>query len=508
MSVQRQFVQLGGGLDTESSVLSVKPGFVREAWNFEQDVDGGYRRVSGYERFDGQPSPSTAYESEVATRRAAILAVPGSGEIRGIFVFAGVVYAFRNTADGTAKKLFKSTSSGWVEVTTPALQPGGFLEYSIYNFGSKLAVYGADGVNKGFEFNGTTYTEITTGMAVDKPNSVCAHQNHLFFSFGESIQHSGIGTPFDWTALAGAGEIQVGAVVTNMLPQPGQAGQGALAVSTEQSLQVLYGTSAANWSLVNLQSEVGAKLRSMQNIGVAFMLSEMGVTIIGQSQDYGNFAHSVVSQKVKTWIRRFGKNLTCSTVHHSKNQYRLFFGDRALFITVSGRNVLGIMPIDIGKRVTCCTTTFDDRFYFGSDDGFVYQGESGNSFDGADIFSLLALPYNHAGSLRTRKRYRRILVELTADSVIEMSVRYSFSFGDQGIGDSALGIESSEPSEWDVGQWDTSYWDGGMTVPVVPVGIDGTGENINIVMTHRSSEVPSFAVRSLTFEYTPRRGER
>lgn len=578
MTTQRQYVALGGGIDTETPVLSVAPGFVREAWNYEQAVDGGYRRIDGIERFDGQPAPSGAtYLTFLATitgtitvgstltgvtsgatgkalavrageidvtaivgtflsgetvnagvavltstglpgtdaliqadaadvRRALIQAVPGSGPVRGVFKFSNVVYAFRNNAAGTAKKLFRATSTGWVEVTTPALNPGGVLETVTYNFGSGSAIYGCDGANKAFKFDGTTYTQITTGMADDRPQHIAAHQNHLFLAFGHSAQHSPIGDPLaTWSPVLGAGEINVGAVITNMVPQPGQQGSGAMAISTATSLFVLYGTSSANWSLVTLQSEVGARPGSMQNVGVAFMMGDMGVTVIGQSQAYGNFAHSIISHRAQSWIDRFGQNLTASTVHRSKNQYRLFFGTRALFITVRGQEVAGMMPIEFPVDVFCCTTTPEDETFIGASDGFVYQADSGDSFDGAVIDSILVFPFNSNKSVRQRKRYRRLLAEISSQIPVQMTANFSLAYGDFDIEPlSQIGFSSAD---WDVATWDVETWDGGVG-PIARVDLDGTGENISIALSHSGRATPAFSIRSFILEFSLRRSER
>lgn len=46
--------------------------------------------------------------------RAAIAAVPGSGSIRGVYVYAGGRYAFRDNAGGTAVDMYKASAAGWV----------------------------------------------------------------------------------------------------------------------------------------------------------------------------------------------------------------------------------------------------------------------------------------------------------------------------------------------------------------------------------------------------------
>lgn len=47
--------------------------------------------------------------------RATIDAIPGSGPVRGIWGYAGAIWAFRDNAGATAGKMFKATAAGWVE---------------------------------------------------------------------------------------------------------------------------------------------------------------------------------------------------------------------------------------------------------------------------------------------------------------------------------------------------------------------------------------------------------
>jgi hypothetical protein len=52
------YFPLGGGLDLTTPALSVKPGKALTLNNFEPWFNGGYRRIDGFERFDGRPKPS------------------------------------------------------------------------------------------------------------------------------------------------------------------------------------------------------------------------------------------------------------------------------------------------------------------------------------------------------------------------------------------------------------------------------------------------------------------
>lgn len=59
-SVVPDAVALGGGLDVVSSPLFAKRGTARLAYNYEAATGGGYERIFGIERFDGQANPNLA----------------------------------------------------------------------------------------------------------------------------------------------------------------------------------------------------------------------------------------------------------------------------------------------------------------------------------------------------------------------------------------------------------------------------------------------------------------
>lgn len=61
MTVRAEYVPFAGGLDLISSSVTAAPGTLMGVQNFER-VFGkqGYRRIDGYERFDGQPEPHKA----------------------------------------------------------------------------------------------------------------------------------------------------------------------------------------------------------------------------------------------------------------------------------------------------------------------------------------------------------------------------------------------------------------------------------------------------------------
>ena len=105
-----------GGLDLVTPPIAMPPGKAISAINYEPDV-AGYTSFGGYERFDGQPRPSDATDPVIIaeSRREAIKPVPGTGPVRGVWVFDGDVYAFRDQTDGVAGGMFQATGGGWVQ---------------------------------------------------------------------------------------------------------------------------------------------------------------------------------------------------------------------------------------------------------------------------------------------------------------------------------------------------------------------------------------------------------
>lgn len=53
--LQQVYIPLRGGLDQSTPAIEAESGTLKDSMNFEVNVLGGYRRVDGYERYDGTP---------------------------------------------------------------------------------------------------------------------------------------------------------------------------------------------------------------------------------------------------------------------------------------------------------------------------------------------------------------------------------------------------------------------------------------------------------------------
>lgn len=401
--------------------------------------------------------------------------------------------------------------------STTTLAPGGRVTTVVGNvFGGSAGkrMYGADGVNRGFEFDGTTYVPIETGMATDTPKQVAVHKQHLFFSFGTSLQFSGIANPYDWSPVVGAGEIAMSDVITNLTILPGDQTSGAMAVYTRNDTAILYGSSEADFKLSNYNSGTGGLPYTSQTMDQAYVMDDRGVLALGTSLNFGNFVTATLTMNIRPFIQARRNLATASTINREKGQYRVFFSDRnALYITIANGKVLGSMPVQFNCAVTCCvdgeTPDGAETSFFGGDDGFVYRLDVGTSFDGAPIPANLNLVFNASGSPRILKRYRKASVEMTGDSYAEVAFGYDLAYASNRVGQAVDAVYDADlrSSYWDEMRWDNFVFDG-VGVSPTEVDLQGTGENLSIRLSSVSAILEPFTVNSILIHYSMRRGLR
>jgi len=683
--VQQDFHALGGGLDMLTPAIEMPEGMVIDAQNYEPEITGGYRRIDGYEAFDGHTSPTSATYSLMTANitgtlaigntvtggtsaatakilnivgstlvlgrvvgtfvsgealkvsgvtqatatsaasqssasqpsddadytllaandlRTDIGAVPGSGPIRGVWVYKDTVYAFRDNVGASAGLMYKATAAGWVLVafgqeiqfsstmggSTPiaagatignlgaaptktatviavltrsgtwgadakgtlivttltgsawsnaeaifvgatqqavstaaqsaiARLPGGRLDFVNANFTSSASaqkVYGADGVNFAFEFDGVNYIPIRTGMAVDTPTHVMYHRGFLFLSFLGSAQISGIGNPYAWTAVTGAAELACGDDITGFLPQGGSSAGSALAIFTKSRTDVLYGSGSSTWNLVTSIYDIGYSAFTMQPVSNnTYGLTPRGIQCLLTTLTYGDFDYASVAHKVMPYMAARRGLETASTSLRTKDQYRIYYSDgTALALGLTGDKVSGILPLNYGMPVRCITTATlsngSEVTYFGSDDGFVYRDNIGTSFNGNPIESWIRLPFNHMKSPGIRKRYRRAILEVKATGYCKINISYDMGYGNPEI----LAAQTSSDKAltggggyWDQFTWESFTWDSAI-VENPSLSLDGVEKNISFIFYSKSAAYRSHTLQGVRVSFTPLRLER
>lgn len=404
--------------------------------------------------------------------------------------------------------------------STPiTLAPNGRVELVNSNFGSAVAsprMYGADGVNRGFEFDGDVYVPISTGMTDDTPDHVAVFKNHLFYAFGASVQFSGLGFPYQWTLVLGAGEIAAGENVSNFIVLAGTEQGGALLVQTRNNELILYGSSSLDFQLVNYNNGVGAIAYTAQNMASVYSLDDRGIMALNATLAYGNFDQASLTPNLRPLLEVQRPFASASVVNREKSQYRVFFSTGyGIYATIVNGKFLGALPVLFPNPVNVTWEgedgTGNELTFFGSDNGYVYMLDAGTSFDGAAINAYITLNYNVMQGPRILKRYRKASVEVQGAGYAAITVSYSLGYGSDQYAPQAVASYASSFSSvsWDSGiNWDSGIvWDG-RTLQPSEIELQGTAENIAMTFSSNADYMASYTLNSLLIHYSPRRGVR
>jgi hypothetical protein len=416
-----------------------------------------------------------------------------------------------------------TTTSGAAVTLSDVQKPismvaGGRFEFVKCNFSGQLItrrIYGCDGVNKAFEFDGETLAPIDTGLVADHPLHIAYHKNFLFLAEAASLFFCAAGNPFKWSAVDGAGEIATGDTVTGMITLPGSQTTATLGVFLHNNSAFLYGTSPDTFNFVAFNTGIGAVPYSIQNLFDTFFLDDLGVVTLKTTLNWGNFLPTTLTKNILPFIARERGNLVASSVSRERSQYRLFFGDGyALYCTVLNQQYLGAGLALFPDTMTCVDntklTTDDEATYAGSMSGFVYQLDRGTSFDGKAIDAYFQTAWDAIKSPRILKRFRAASIEVQGDNYAQIQYGYQLGYNSNQIAqlpDVTATLNIGEMPFWDDFAWDEFTWDGSGLFPT-DVDETGTAENVRVTVASGTNYIASYTINSIIHHYSLRRGMR
>lgn len=471
-------------------------------------TSAGTYEVAEGDTITGATSGATATITRVMQETGSLLAGDGAGR----YIFASQTGTFQAEDLDVGGNLNVATIAA--DSTAITLAKDGRFEMVTENFGGQAGakrIYGADGVNRGFEFDGSVFCPIETGMTTDTPKHVIVHNKHLFFSFDGSAQHSGLGFPYRWSPIFGAAELATGDTITGFVKEPGSQEGPALTIYNRNTVHMLYGTSALDWNLVQYRSEVGALAYTIQQLDQTMHLDDRGITTFRTAQEFGNFQHATISRHVQRFLDTKRNLATASCIARIKNQYRLFFSDKsALYITTEGHKISAIMPQVFSDAVECITSVEDstgvEAMMFGSTDGIVYHLDKGTSFDGNNIEAFVKTFFHFSKSIRHLKKYLGVTLEASGSGYGEINFSTELGYNEQGIPQPIVQTEDFNlgQSFWDSFVWDTFIWDG-VNLSPSNMKIEGSAENISLVMRKDSDYLAPVNITGAMIRYTHRR---
>ena len=412
----------------------------------------------------------------------------------------------------------------------------GFVNHNFFGVADRARMYGVSGAGNPFEFNGTMFLELSTGVTASHPTHLAVHEQHLFVGYPEgAITYSGTGLPRSFDANDGAGEIAIGDTLTDLL-----AGyRGSLFLFGRNLTAYLTGTSNADFAIRTLSPEAGAMHHTVVMMDQPTCLDDRGIRNVVATDAYGDFEIGTMSKPIRPLLdfKRSGAALpVAATRIRRKSQYRVWFddGDCIVMNYVRRGNNLSAeytrFSYDLyeklydpeqpganyGRRIgiltsVCSIEDSDGRervFFAMRASMYVYEMDAGKSFDSHPIPYFLRLPYNDFGAPFMIKRYRKLLIEV--DSSLESTFFLTADFGDEAQeGERQIPHTVTGPSSfWSEGDWSAAYWD---LVPVrhAEQRLHGRGRNLSVMLYSRPDVVEeSHVVNGITVYYEPRRMQR
>ncbi len=416
-----------GGLNNQVNPLTIQPGEAIISINYEPSLLGGYRRITGFTKFD-------------------TTAVTGSGDrVLGVSVFDGGVLAVRDS--GTSADIFTSTGSGWTKINgTTVRTEGGKHFFTKFDYTGTRKLIGVDGNNDPFLWDGTTFSELTSGPVDAK--YVAEYKRHIFYS-GYTTNTGAItfSVPLDETdfsAANGAGEIVVGDTVVALKKFRDQ-----LIIFCDNSIFKLTGSSKFDFQLLPVTFDIGcAAADSVQEIGGdLYFLAPDGIRTLAGTERIGDIELASVSKKIQDLtpnvLSTSNTNITSLNIP-AKSQYRLFYSNDGDVVTDALGIVGGIKTASDGNlqwewgelqgiKLFCADTDFitnQERIMHGAFDGFIYEQELGNDFSGTAVDSVLQTAYNHYDEPTKRKTNYKATIFYQAEGVISLDVFLIYDYDD------------------------------------------------------------------------------
>lgn len=208
-----------------------------------------------------------------------------------------------------------------------------FITANFYGDPLLDSIYGANGVDRAFAYNGDYFYKIYTHPEdeKDKPRHVAFHHSHLALGFGEGrVDLSVVGEPYNFEGVQGASSWAIGDNVTGLLPLSGTM----LGIFCKKSVWGLSGTTVDNFATQVISPRLGAVEYTVTDMGFPVYANAYGIYTLAQTQEYGDYLGSPMSQPISPWLRprlirkaESDKEVVVAWPVRSKNQYKLAFAD-------------------------------------------------------------------------------------------------------------------------------------------------------------------------------------
>jgi len=378
-----------------------------------------------------------------------LTSAPQAGDV---FKVAGIDKVYTLTADASVSSGGATLAISPTLASSPAddaaitflstsRESAGKTRFARYNYTGTEKIAIVDGTNVPALYDNNTFTALNDAPTdVNGASFVVNFKNQLFFGKSNLLTFTAPYTDNDFTAANGSGTISLGATITGLVVFRQQ-----LIIFTESSIFQLVGNTISDFQLQPVTTDIGCvDTDTIQEVGGDVMfLGPDGLRLLSATDRIGDFGLGVVSKTIQKEVTSFISTNTsfASVVIRSKSQYRILGYNN----NITQENAQGILGTQFsgqggegmawGEIRGIRAHVADSRFFqntetivFANDDGYLYQMEDGNSFDGANIQTTFATPFMPINDPRVRKTfYKAFLYTDPQGSVsFDMSLKLDF----------------------------------------------------------------------------------
>ena len=483
-----------GGLVLNKSTFMMQPGEALELENFEPDIEGGYRRISGYSKYVSVIVPYTSSASE---------------KVLMVATFGSNVLAARGTS------IYSATPGGssWTSIDSGRTGASKY-RFERFNFDGTDKIIFVDGTNAPVVFNSSLSATDVSDSSVAGSKYVVSFKNHMFYA-GKSTTKQEIvfSQPFDEDAFssgAGAGSIKVDDEITGI-----KVFRDDLFIFCETRIFKLAGSSSANFAVADVTRDIGCiNGDTIQEFaGDLIFLGPDGLRTIAGTARIGDVELGTISSNVQSIFNDNIANATefDSVVITDKTQYRIFFTKSS----VGENQTKGIICVlkaqkfefseIVGIKPSCADSFVSEGnvivLHGAYQTGYIYRQESGNTFDGTSILGKYRSPdltFNDPG---IRKHMQRVIVNYKPEAAIDADLFVRYDYEDK---DSPRPAAYPLDSEDVVAIYGSSVYGvptyGGRSQPLVRQAVEGSGFAVALRVNDGGTTAP-YSLKGFQLEY-------
>ena len=482
-----------GGLVLNRSTFLMQAGEALELVNFEPDIEGGYRRINGFAKYNTNVVPQTSASTE---------------EVLLSCIFNNTIIAARG------EKIFSAAagSGSWTERDTGRTSAGVYT-FERFNFDNNNKLIVADGANAPTVFNTSFAATDVSESSVSGSKFVAAFKNHMFYAGKSSTPQTVVfSQPNDEDAFntgSGAGSIKVDDTITGL-----KVFRDNLFIFCQDRIFKLSGSTSSDFAITPVTRNIGCvNGQTIQEFaGDLIFLAPDGLRTVAGTARIGDVELGTISTPVQSLFNDNIANASGfrSIVIPNKTQYRVFFTKSGVAQTVTEgvltslrgqrfefANLKGIRPTST-DTVTSATETI---IIHGGEGGYVYRQESGNDFDGTAINGKYRSPdltFNDAG---IRKHMQRVLVSYKPESSIDADLFLRYDFEDPDAPrPAAYSLDAADiVAIYGTGTYGTATY-GGQSEPLLRQSVEGSGFTVALRVEDGGVTAP-YSLKGFQLEY-------